>query len=204
MDLHSRISAALVAGLIFLYPIFSASGADFAPPAYFANPPTGPSRSNNTWLLGVWEATAGDGSQWTATVTPMTSDRFQIAYQRKAAPKIPALSGTAEGWISRVGLARLLVLDSKGALPGFVVAGFQLLTPLEVRTREIILPPGAESETAYRLRKAIRTAYKDGTLFSGREAVWKKSAEITWNPRLSPTSQTFTPVRNVLPQPAGR
>lgn len=180
----------------------------FLPPSHalgegslFSIAPSGPMRSNNTWLNGQWETTASDGSEWKATLAPLSNDRFQLSFQRKAtSPQVPELSGTATGWIARVGDASLLILEL--AQSQYVVLGFQTLNPLLVRTRELKLPPDAKTDSPYKLRAQIRAAFKNGTLFSGEQAIWKKTGEIFWNPRAEPSTGTFTPVRNVLSKPA--
>lgn len=168
-------------------------------------PPTGPSRSNNTWLLGVWEYHTTEGHSRKAIVTPLDSDRVTIIYQELDANKKKVQAGTFTGWISKVGQASLLTIaiPQEGNLGknSYLLLGYQLLNPMNVRLREVTLDPSAQTASAYQLRKLIRRSFRDGTIFSGKYEIWKKTGEVFWNPQGNPAEDTFSPIRNVRPLP---
>lgn len=171
-------------------------------PESFLSAPTGPSRSNNTWLLGVWETPKeGNEGVFRAVVTPVSSDRFLVLLEdRDANGKV--LRGTNfEAWISKVGKATLITGQFPDPdQPGrFLVFGYQLLDPLTVRIREINPPVEALQASPFQLRQAIRRAFKEGTLYQGEEQIWTKTGEIFWNPEGNPATDTFTPPRFLAP-----
>ena len=170
--------------------------------------PTGPSRSNNTWLMGVWEFTAKDGTKKKAIVTPVESDwmeifesdRMEIFYLEKAKGGKVKRQGQYPAWISRVGQASLLVVEVDGPEgQGYLLLGYQLLDPLTIRIREVTLNTAELKPGAYQLRKAIREAFKEGMLYRGDEEIWERTGEIYWSPEGNPAEHTFEPPRNVPP-----
>jgi hypothetical protein len=167
----------------------------------FASAPTGPSRSNNTWLLGVWETPTEKGGLRRAVISPVDSDRMLVIFSEIDEKKKKVAEFTATAWISRVGHATLLTMElpptAQGAPPVYGVVGYQLLTPLLVRLREVTLDEEARGATSYRLRQSIRRAFKDATLFNGRDELWSKVGEIYWNPEGNPAMDTFAPPRNL-------
>lgn len=185
-------------------------------PEFFSHPPTGPSRSDNTWLLGVWEMpklSAEDGSRqgtYRAVLAPLTSDRMMLTLEDRNAEGRVLRQMQARAWISRVGQATFLVAEVipdgtplTSDLEGtkFLVVGYQLLDPLNVRLRELMLPPEAYQAGRFHLRRMIRQAFNNGTLFQARSQIWTKTGEIYWRPDGDPATDTFTPTRN-LPPPA--
>jgi len=164
----------------------------------FESAPTNPSRSNNTWLLGVWEYTDTEGAIRKATLTPSNSDRMQIFYEEFNSAGKKIRSGTYSGWVSRVGQASLLTVELKeGATTGYLVVGFQFLDPLSVRMREVTAEETAKTASPFQLRAAIRQAFKEGTIFQGRNEIWTKTGEIYWDPEGDPEQHTFAPPRNL-------
>jgi hypothetical protein len=171
-------------------------------PESYLSAPTPPTRSNNTWLLGVWETPKEEGKGvFRAVVTPVSSDRFLIFLEDRDAQGKVLQSASSEAWISRVGDAYLVTCKSPDPAQAgrYLVFGYQLLDPLNVRVRELTLPEGATEATSFQLRKAIRRGYKDATIFRGEDQVWQKTGEIFWNPDGSPATDTFAPPRNIPP-----
>lgn len=171
-------------------------------PETFSTAPAGPTRANNTWLLGVWEAPRAEGGGvFRAVVTPKSGNRSLLFLEERDAEGRVIKSASFESWITKVGQATLIAakcLDGEKA-GRYVVFGYQLLDPLNVRIRALNLPAEAFEATSFTLRKAIRRAFKDGTLFQGDDLIWKKTGEIYWNPEGNPEADTFTPPRYLPP-----
>lgn len=161
--------------------------------------PTAPSRSNNTWLLGVWEGEGFEkGKTFRIVVSPTESDRLQVIYTEKNAQKKVVRSGSAPAWVSRVGQANLFVVDLSevSGEPSYLLLGYQILTPLSIRVREVTLDPAEPPANPFRLRVAIRRAFLQGTLFGGAQTILTRTGEVYW-PRenADPAADTFTPPR---------
>ncbi len=160
--------------------------------------PSGPSRSDNTWLLGVWEGKGiKEGSTFRAVVAPTGTDRMQVFYTEKNPQGKVLAQGSAAAWISRVGQVNLLVVELSNNLntPSYLLLGYQILSPLSVRIREVTLDPPTPPANPFRLRVAIRKAFAEGTLFSGAQAIWYRTGEVYWPQNANPASDTFTPPR---------
>jgi hypothetical protein len=154
---------------------------------------------------------AEDGSRqgtYRAVLAPLTSDRMVLTLEDRNKDGRVLRQGQGRAWISRVGQASFLVaeiaadgtpLTSNFDSPKFLVVGYQLLDPLNVRLRELLLPPEATGASRFNLRKMIRAAFRDGSLFQAREQIWTKTGEIYWQPDGNPATDTFTPPRNVPP-----
>lgn len=169
------------------------------------SPPSPPSQSVNTWLLGVWEAKSAEGNLRRATVAPSSSDRMTVLYEEINPKKQVVRSGTFPAWISHVGSAKLLVVEvpspEKKNGKGYLLLGYQLLDPLNVRVRELVTDISESSAPPFALRKTIREHFKKGTLFSGNHEIWQKTGEV-FSPKkdADPAQDTFVPTRN-LPRP---
>jgi hypothetical protein len=173
-------------------------------PETYLSAPSAPSRSNNTWILGVWETPKDENKGvFRAVVTPVSSERFLILLEDREPGGKVLRSGSFEAWISKVGRATLITgtTPDPGQAGRYLVFGFQLLDPLTVRVRELTLPADAIQATSFQLRKAIRSALKDGTIFQGEDQLWTKTGEIFWNPDGNPSTDTFAPPRYVPPLP---
>lgn len=178
--------------ILFLLLPFLLSG------CLFEVAPTGPSRSDNTWLLGVWEFEDADGNKKKAIVAPTQSDRMVVVFEEKNKGGKILRSGTYPAWISKVGQATLLVFEVSGQQEsGYFLLGYQLLDPLTIRLREVTLGAYDRKPGAYGLRSVIRQAFREGTLFQGEQEIWSKTGEIFWQQGGDPAKDTFVPPRNV-------
>lgn len=165
---------------------------------FFENPLTSSSsESLNTWLLGEWRHEAAGGGISKMLVTPAASDRYLVQAEiRKPRAAVAILEFDA--WASRVGGRTFFTLRSRvpgGEVPegGHVFAHIELLDQQTMRVRSLELP--AESgATSMELRRAVRRALKDGTLFSGEGSTdWERVAEVYW--KRDGEVGTFTPLR---------
>jgi len=155
----------------------------------YDSPPSGPSQSIDTWLVGQWAAKDKAGHQFTAVMAPASSSHYRLTLAGKGI-------GTQEfdGWISRVESFSILTLKS---LSGGSDAGkyslyhYELLSPgvpppggigaTRIRISELQLDESCRGLDSYRLRAAIRQGLKDGTLLAPHDVVAArkgKSVEI--------------------------
>ncbi len=167
---------------------------------FFDRPLTGgPTKSVNTWLLGVWETTDDKGRTGRAMVTPVDSDRYavQLALSGKGSREVKRYE--FEMWPSRVGdtlFLTLRCLKSDGDIPtgGHVFVQPQLLNQNTVRVHGLSLDsdPGASS---FDLRKEVRRKLKELSLYEGAQsAVWKRVEEVYWS--RNGEDPAFKPLRN--------
>ena len=159
----------------------------------YDNPPSGPSRSIDTWLVGQWSATDKAGHVFDAVMTPATSSHYRLSILRKG-----SVPQEFDGWISRVDGFSILTLNSLNEGPGFgkyVLYHYELLSPgvpppggigaPRIRLSELQLGESCLSLTSYNLRKEIRQALKEGILLPShdvtavRKAEAKQSASVT-------------------------
>ena len=147
------------------------------PGCFLDQPLTGPSRSVNTWMLGVWEHPQSNGELLRAVVIPKDSERYTIYFREYGKNKKLKREQEVDAWISRVGLVSFLTVEVDGR---YCPIHFQLLSPLEVRLRLPEFDPGSESLTPFELRKQVRQKFKDGTLLGKEGQTWVKVSEIYW------------------------
>ncbi len=170
----------------------------------YDNPPSGPSGSVDTWLVGQWEATDKAGHHYKAVMSAPSSDHYHLAFFRPGA-------GTLEfdGWISRVDGFSILTLKSLNQGPTLgkhALYHYELLTPAppppggigatRIRLSELQLDPSAATLDSYHLRRDIRDALKAGTLLAPYDVVtdrkqggieipgsviWTKTGGVTLN-----------------------
>ena len=151
----------------------------------YDNPPSGPSCSLDTWLLGRWEATDKAGHHFTAVMTPATSDRYHLSLIRPGKSPLEF-----DAWISRVDGFSILVLKSLDEGPTFgkhALYHYELLAPgtpppggigaRRMRLSELQLDESARQLGSYRLRAAIRAALKDGSLIVPYDIVAARKEE---------------------------
>ena len=167
----------------------------------FEEPISGPSRSVNTWLLGVWEYPKPNGEILQAVVVPpnaghgflsslgvsQNNNHYLISFRELTKNRKVKSSRDVTAWISRIGLVSFLTVEVDGQ---YLPVHFQLLSPVEVRLRLPAWDEGSESMTPFELRKQVRRKFKEGTLLAKDGETWTKVSEIYW-PRDS----------NVLDQP---
>lgn len=153
----------------------------------YDNPPSGPSGSIDTWLVGQWEAKDKAGRNYKAVMSTPSSDHYHLAFFRPGA-------GTLEfdGWISRVDGFSILTLKSLNAGPTLgkhALYHYELLTPStpppggigapRIRLSELQLDESCASLNSYDLRKAIRKALKDGTLLAPYDVFTDRKADAS-------------------------
>lgn len=171
---------------------------------FFDHPLTGgPTKSVNTWLLGVWETTDDKGRTARAMVTPINSDRYavQLALPGKGSREVKRYE--FEMWPSRVGdtlFLTLRCLESAGDIPtgGYVFVQPQLLDQNSVRIRGLKLDSDP-SASSYDLRKEVRRKLKELSLYEGAQSgVWTRVEEIYWSQ--DGGDPAFKPLRNPSPR----
>ena len=145
----------------------------------YDNPPSGPSQSIDTWLIGQWTATDKAGHKFTAVMAPASSSHYRLSLSKKgSAPQ------EFDGWIGRVDGFSILTLKSLNEGPSFgkyVLYHYELLSPgapppggigaTRIRVSELQLDDSCQTLKPYDLRKAIRQALKDGTLLTPHDVV---------------------------------
>jgi hypothetical protein len=151
----------------------------------YNNPPSGPSRSIDTWLVGQWATKDKSGHSYSAVVAPAASDHYRVTLSRP-------LNGVQQfdGWISRVDAFSILVLktlDGQGA-GKYLLCHYELLsksTPSpggigaeRIRISELQLDPAVCELDSYGLRKAIRSALKAGTLLTPFDTVAERKGKL--------------------------
>jgi len=151
----------------------------------YDNPPSGPSQSIDTWLIGQWTATDKAGHEFTAVMAPASSSHYRLSLSRKgSAPQ------EFDGWIGRVDGFSILTLKSLNEGPSFgkyVLYHYELLSPgvpppggigaTRIRVSELQLDDSCQTLKPYDLRKAIRQALKDGTLLAAYDVAAARKAE---------------------------
>lgn len=166
--------------------------------------PSGPVRDVDSWLLGQWATRDKSGHEFTAVVTRSSVDHYGVTFTPKGKSPLEF-----DAWISRVDDFMILVLKSlnEGDTYGkFVFYHYELLSQgpapaggigaNRIRLSELQLDESARSLEPVKLRAAIRSALKDGTLLlphnvvadlkTGKEEipgsiVWTKTGGVTFH-----------------------
>lgn len=158
----------------------------------YDNPPTGPSRSIDTWLVGQWQTKAKTGHSYSAVVVPTTaSDHYRVTFSR------PGSSAQEfDAWISRVDGFSILVLKSLdgigargvGGAGKYLLCHYELLAPgtpppggvgaERIRLSELQLDESTRTLDSFKLRAAIRTALKEGTLLAPFDTVAERKGKL--------------------------
>jgi hypothetical protein len=170
----------------------------------YDNPPTGPSRSIDTWLIGQWQTKAKAGHSYSAVVAPTTaSDHYRVTFSR------PGSSAQEfDAWISRVDGFSILVLKSLDGVGSgkYLLCHYELLAPgtsppggvgaERIRLSELQLDESTRTLDSFKLRAVIRTALKEGTLLTPFDTlaerkgkleaipgslIWTKTGSVTLN-----------------------
>ena len=152
----------------------------------YDNPPSTPSRSIDTWLVGQWQTKGRAGHSYSAVVSPTTaSDHYRVTFSRPG-------SSTQEfdGWISRVDGFSILVLKSLDGIGAgkYLLCHYELLAPgtpppggigaERIRLSELQLDESTRSLDSFRLRAAIRSALKEGTLLAPFDTVAERKGKL--------------------------
>ena len=152
----------------------------------YDNPPSTPSRSIDTWLVGQWQTKGKAGHSYSAVVSPTTaSDHYRVTFSRPG-------SSTQEfdGWISRVDGFSILVLKSLDGIGAgkYLLCHYELLAPgtpppggigaQRIRLSELQLDESTRSLDSFRLRAAIRSALKEGTLLAPFDTVAERKGKL--------------------------
>lgn len=145
----------------------------------YDNPPSGPSRNVDTWLVGQWVTKDKADHTYKATVAPSSPNHYRISL---AGPR--GQTREFDGWISRVdGFAILVVksLNGDDSLGKHALYHYELLSPgspppggigaTRIRLSELQLDESCRSLDSYRLRAAIRQGLKEGTLLAPYDVV---------------------------------
>lgn len=142
-------------------------------------PPSGPSQSIDTWLLGQWASKDKAGHSFTAVMAPSSSSHYRLTITGKGASY-----QEFDGWITRVDGFSILTLKSlsDGPTAGkYSLYHYELLSPgappaggigaTRIRISELQLDESCLTLDSYRLRAAIRKALKEGTLLAPYDVV---------------------------------
>jgi len=148
--------------------------------------PSDPVRSIDSWLIGQWATQDKSGHAFKAIVAPASSDHYKVSFQRGAAEELKF-----DGWISRVDGFSILVLKSlnQGNTFGkYALYHYELLTPSaplpggigapRIRLSELQLDESTRSLDAFKLRAAIRSALKAGTLLTPYDVASSRKGEL--------------------------
>lgn len=143
-------------------------------------PPAGPSRTLNTWLLGVWEYRTAEGNTLRVTVAPASSHRYRLRIEEMGRDRKPSKSTDMQGWIARVGELNLLILEipQEQGKSKYMVLAHQLLSPNRVRV--VVVNVELKGQSAFALRQAIRRAIRKGELFRVDGMIWQRTGEVVW------------------------
>jgi hypothetical protein len=145
----------------------------------YDNPPSGPSRSIDTALVGQWETIDRSGQVNRVTVTPSSSDHYRIVWSGNKGTRTLGF----DAWLGRVDDFSILVLKSlDGQNEGkYLLLHHELLSPgfarpgevgaTRIRVSELQLDPSAATLDPYHLRRDIRDALKAGTLLAPYDVV---------------------------------
>ena len=169
----------------------------------YDNPPSGPLRNIDTWLIGQWETKDKADNPCKAVVAPYSSSHYRIT-----------LTGGRGGvqefdaWISRVdGFSILVVKSLNGAASGkYALYHHELLSPgkpepgdigaTRIRLSELQLDDSCRSLDPFKLRATIRQGLNAGTLLAPYDvvaerkglnkevpgsAIWTKTGGVTLN-----------------------
>ena len=163
--------------------------------------PSGPVRDVDSWLLGQWTTRDKSGHDFTASVIPSTSDQYKIEFQSGGHEPMEF-----DAWISRVDGFSILVVKSLNpgeTLGTFALYHYELLSQAKppaggiganrIRLSELRLDDSALTLDSFKLRAAIRSALKLGTLLTPHNVV----VDLKTNPGEIPGSIVWTKTGSV-------
>lgn len=151
----------------------------------FDNPPSGPSQSIDTWLVGQWESKDKSGHTCRTVVAPASSSHYRISLSGLK-------SGTQEfdAWIGRVDGFSILILKSLNEGPSvgkYALFHYELISPAKpqpgnigatrIRLSELQLDESCQALDSYKLRAAIRQGLKEGTLLAPYDVVAERKGK---------------------------
>jgi hypothetical protein len=144
----------------------------------YDNPPSGPLKSIDTWLIGQWQTEDKSGHEYNAIISRTSSDHYHLS--------IPTKGSTLEfdAWLSRVDDFSILVVKSLNQGPSlgkYSLYHYELLAPssappggigsTRIRLSELQLDDSCRSLDSFHLRAAIRKALKNGTVLPPYDVV---------------------------------
>jgi hypothetical protein len=145
----------------------------------YDNPPSGPTKSIDTWLVGQWQTQDKSGHEYQAVVSRPTSDHYHLSILTKS-----GMPFEFDGWLSRVDGFSILVVKSMNQGPSlgkFSLYHYELLAPspappggigsTRIRLSELQLDDSCRTLDPYHLRAAIRSALKAGTVLPPYDVV---------------------------------
>jgi len=152
----------------------------------YDNPPSGPSTSIDTWLVGQWETLDSAGHHFKTVVAPGDSDHYRLTFFHNA--KLPE---NFDAWISRVDGFSILTVKSLNEGPShgkFSLLHYELLAPgtpspggvgpTRIRLSELQLDESTRMLDSYKLRSAIRSGLKAGTLLAPFDTVAERKGKL--------------------------
>jgi hypothetical protein len=171
----------------------------------YDNPPSGPSRNIDTWLVGQWQSKDKQGHTFKVIVSPALAPTISLGKEidglvASSTRYRISLSGVRggdqefEAWISRVDSFAILVVKSlnQGNSYGkYALYHYELLAPgtpppggigaTRIRLSELQLDESCRSLDSYKLRAAIRQSLKDGTLLTAYDVAAVRKEEAKQN-----------------------
>lgn len=181
---------------------------------------TVPSRSMDTWLLGVWKYTDHQGNRYRVGIFPLDSAHYSIEVKPLSGPASRLGSQYFKAFISRVDQMYFLnLIGSSRNLPSIgpmqagrlgwpfgetdtvLFAHYQLESPIEMVITPLHLSvPG--TPFSWKLRREIRILAKAGLLLPPQNSLlWLKTSEVYWQKNASLESQPYQPLRIPIPNP---
>ena len=162
--------------------------------------PSGPARGIDSWLLGQWVTQDKSGHEFKSIVAPASSDHYRVTFQRSATEPLEF-----DGWISRVDGFPILVLKSLNpgdSLGKFALYHYELLSPAapppggigapRIRLSELQLDESTRTLDSFKLRAAIRSGLKDGSLLAPYDVASTRKGELIEQQIIDLESSTAT------------
>lgn len=152
----------------------------------YDNPPSGPSASIDTWLVGQWQTQDKSGNEYQAVVSRPTSDHYHLSIRTGSNTPLEF-----DGWISKVDDFSILVVKSLNqdtSRGKYALYHYELLTPspappggigsTRIRLSELQLDDACRTFDSYKLRASIRRGLKQGTLLTPYNVVDQRKFEL--------------------------
>ena len=149
------------------------------PGCLYDNPPSGPAKSIDTWLIGQWQTQDKSGHGYQTVISRPSSDHYHLSIQTKSGTPLEF-----DGWLSRVDNFEILVVKSLNQGPSlgkYSLYHYELLAPspappggigsTRIRLSELQLDDSCRTLDSFHLRAAIRSALKAGTVLPPYDVV---------------------------------